>query len=179
MKYQTVEDIYAANDRIRERFRETMGEISAEQASSRIDGEKWTIAQIVEHVSIVEAGMVRICAKLLRKAEAERRRSDGKVNVSDAFMEKSAEIATIKLEAPEIVYPTGEKTIAESIVKMEESRTAFAELRPAFEAFDGTTHKFPHPFFGDLSAIEWLILLGGHEARHLKQIKRILERGQK
>lgn len=136
-------------------------------------------AQIVEHVSIVESGMVRICAKLLRKAEAEGRRSDGTVNVSDNFMEKSAEIATIKFEAPEIVHPTGEKTIADSITKMEESRTAREELRPAFESFDGNAHKFSHPFFGDLSAVEWLILIGGHEARHLNQIKGIRDRIQK
>ena len=36
------------------------------------------------------------------------------------------------------------------------------------------THKFPHPFFGELSATEWLVLLGGHEARHTAQIERIL-----
>jgi hypothetical protein len=39
--------------------------------------------------------------------------------------------------------------------------------------FDGDTHKFPHPYFGPLSAVEWLVLLGGHEARHLQQIKNI------
>jgi len=40
-----------------------------------------------------------------------------------------------------------------------------------FETNDGNQNKFPHPYFGDLSAIEWLVLIGGHEVRHLRQIK--------
>ena len=54
---------------------------------------------------------------------------------------------------------------------MENSRERLNELRPLFEEFDGDTAKFPHPYFGDLSAVEWLVLLGGHEERHLKQIQ--------
>ena len=58
---------------------------------------------------------------------------------------------------------------------MAESQKAMADLLPAFEAFDGSSYKFPHPAFGDMSAQEWLALRGGHEARHLKQIEAILE----
>ncbi len=176
MSYQTISDIYAGNDRIWERLKETVGVLSEERASSAVKGEKWTIAQIVEHVSMVESGIVRICAKLLRKAEANGNRSNGTVRMSDAFMERSAEIATIKLEAPEIVHPTGKKSIAESLAEMDGNRTALEELMPAFEAFDSNENKFPHPFFGDLSAAEWLVLLGGHKARHIKQIRKMLEK---
>lgn len=176
MSEKTIADIYADNDRIRQRLSETVGGLSDEHASPAIEGEKWTIAQIVEHVSIVESGIIRICAKLLRKAEAEGNSSDGSVKISDAFVGRSGEIATMKLEAPEIVHPSGEKTIAESLAKMEENRLAFEELMPAFEAFDSSENKFPHPFFGDLSAAEWLVLSGGHKARHIKQIRRILEK---
>lgn len=176
MSKKTIADIYADNDRIRQRMSETVGGISEENLSSAIDGEKWTIAQIVEHVSIVESGIIRICAKLLRKAEEAGNNSDGAIKISDAFVERSGEIATMKLEAPEIVHPSGEKTIAESLAKMEENRLAFEELMPAFEAFDSSENKFPHPFFGDLSAAEWLMLSGGHKARHIKQIRRILEK---
>lgn len=174
MSEQTIASIYADNDRIGERLKETVGGLSEEQASSPVEGEKWTIAQIVEHVSLVESGIVRICAKLLRKAEADGGYSDGTVQFSDAFVKRSAEIAPLKLEAPEIVHPSGQKTIVESLEKMEENRIALRDLMPAFEAFDSTANRFPHPFFGDLSAAEWLVLLGGHKARHARQIRRIL-----
>jgi hypothetical protein len=176
MSERTIADIYADNDRIRQRLSETVGELSDEHASSAIDGEKWTIAQIVEHVSLVESGIIRICAKLLSKAEAEGTTAEGVVRMSDAFVERSGQIAAMKLEAPEIVHPSGKKTIAESLAKMEENRLAFGELMPAFEAFDSSENKFPHPFFGDLSAAEWLVLSGGHKARHIKQIRRLLQK---
>ena len=59
---------------------------------------------------------------------------------------------------------------------MEENRLRLREIQPLFEAYDGDTVKFPHPFLGELSAIEWLVMKGGHEARHTRQIERILEK---
>jgi hypothetical protein len=58
---------------------------------------------------------------------------------------------------------------------MEDNRKKLEELRPMFEAWDSENFKFPHPHFGDMSAIEWLSLIGGHEERHLRQIERLLE----
>lgn len=174
MSSQTVEEIYAANDRIREMLIETLAELTDDQVSALPDGEKWTVAQVVEHVSIVESGMSRICSKLLSKAKAEDHRSDGTITISDEFTAKGREVAAVKLEAPEMVHPIQGKTISRSLAAMEENREALNELRPLFEKYDCTDRKFPHPFFGDLSAGEWLMLIGGHKARHLKQIRNLV-----
>ena len=176
MSYQTIAEIYSSNDHIREKLRGTLANLTDEQGSSLPDGEKWTVAQVVEHVSMVENGMSRICSKLLSSAKADGQLSDGTVRISDGFVEKSAEVATMRLEAPEIVLPSHGKTIAESLAAMDDNRNKLNELRPLFEEYDCNTQKFPHPFFGDLSAGEWLLLLGGHAARHLKQIRILLEK---
>jgi hypothetical protein len=47
-------------------------------------------------------------------------------------------------------------------------------MRQDLRDFGVADVTFPHPFFGELSAIEWLCLIGGHEQRHLKQIKRVM-----
>jgi hypothetical protein len=75
--------------------------------------------------------------------------------------------------------PSGEKSVAESLARMEDNRKKLEELRPMFESWDSVSFKFPHPHFGDMSAIEWLALIGGHEERHLKQIERLLEKLRK
>jgi hypothetical protein len=174
MNYQTIEEVYAANDKIRARLLEVIGEISDEQAHALPDGEKWTIAQIVEHISIVEDGMGRISYKLLNEAKENGKSSDGKVLISHAFAEKAAGARAQKFEAPDRVRPTGNQTIAESIEKLKESRKRLYDLKPLFETVDCSEHKFPHPAFGELTAHEWLALVGGHEFRHLEQIKRRL-----
>jgi hypothetical protein len=174
MNYQTIEEVYAANDKIRVRLLEMIGEISDEQANALPDGEKWTIAQIGEHISIVEEGMGRISNKLLNEAKGNGKNSDGKAVISRAFAEKAAGSRNQKLEAPDRVHPTGKQTIAESIEKLKENRHRLYDLKPLFETVECSEHTFPHPTFGDLTAHEWLALVGGHEFRHLEQIKKRL-----
>lgn len=174
MNYQTIAEIYESNDKIRENLKATVGNLSDEQAARLPDGEKWTLAELIEHVAIVEDGMTRICAKLLKEAQTEDKKSDGTAKISADFLTKAAASVNQKIEAPDRVRPTGTKTVAESLAKMEENRATLKQMRPLFESFDGSEHKFPHPAFGDLTAHEWLALVGGHEMRHLRQIKNLL-----
>jgi uncharacterized damage-inducible protein DinB len=176
MNYQTIAEIYESNDRIRENLKTIIGNVSKEQAARLPDGEKWTLAELIEHVAIVEDGMTKICAKLLAKAQTEQKKADGTAKISADFLAKAAASVEQKLEAPDRVRPTGTKTIAESLRKMEENRETLKQMRPLFESFDGSEYKFPHPAFGALSAHEWLALIGGHELRHMRQIKKMLEK---
>lgn len=175
MNYQTIADVYAANDKIREQLKETVGNLTDEQANAVPEDGKWTLAHLVEHISIVEDGMTRICAKLLNEAKEAGKTADGTVKMSGDFLQKAAGAREQKLEAPDRVHPTGNQTIAESLAKMEESRNRLNELRPLFETVECSDRKFPHPAFGELTAHEWLALVGGHELRHTAQIKRILK----
>jgi hypothetical protein len=174
MKYETIADIYDGNAKVRERLKSLLSSLTPEQTSAEVEGEEWTIAQIVEHIAIVDAATLKICTKLLHKAEAAGQGSDGKATISSNFHEKGTEIATVKIQAPEFVRPTGEKSIADSVEQLDENFERAARLQTTFETVDGTTFKFPHPFFGDITAHEWLALKGGHELRHLKQIERLL-----
>ena len=174
MSELTIDAIYASNEEIRMRLKKTAGSITDEQANALPDGEKWTIAQLFEHISMVDEGIGKICNKLLQQAEAEGKLFDGSVKLSDAFLERSGEIANLRVEAPERVQPTGEKTIAESMAVLDENRIRLNDIKALFETFDGNEFTFPHPFFGEISAVEWLRLLGGHEARHTRQIEALM-----
>jgi hypothetical protein len=174
MKYETIAEIYEGNNKIRQRLIDTLNALTAEQAKTVPDGEKWSIEQIVEHIAIVDESTLKICSKLLKKAQESPSPSASGVMISNGFLQKGTEVATIKLEAPSFVQPSGEQSIAESLTRLEDNAKHAEEMRPLFESVDGTTFKFPHPFFGDISAQEWLALKGGHELRHLKQIQKVL-----
>ncbi|MFN2392794.1 MAG: DinB family protein [Pyrinomonadaceae bacterium] len=176
MNHQTIADIYAVNDEIRKKLIEVVSILTDEQAAFLPDGEKWTIANLIEHVAIVEYGMTRISARLLAQAQKEGKSSDSTAKLSENFSKKAFEAKTLKFEAPEKVHPTGKLTVAESLAKMKENRQRIEELRPVFETVNGSDFKFPHPFMGEISAHEWLALIGGHEVRHLEQIKNILNK---
>jgi uncharacterized damage-inducible protein DinB len=174
MSNQTIADIYTTNDNIHARLEETITKLNDEQLAFLPDGEKWTIPHIVEHIAIVKDGMSRISAKLLTQAQSAGKQADGKAILTENFAKKAAEARELKLEAPDRVRPTGKLTISESMAKIEESRQMLEKLRPLFETVECSDFKFPHPFMGELSAHEWLALVGGHEARHLAQIEKIL-----
>lgn len=174
MKYESIADIYSANEKIHERLRATVSEITDAEATALPDGEKWTIQRLVEHVSIVEFNIARICAKLLEAAKTNGKRSDGTLALSDDVAAKWAAAADAKLEAPERVQPTGKVSIASAFDQMNENRETFEAMRDDFESYDVSQSWFPHPYFGNLTATEWFVLSGGHAARHTAQIGRVL-----
>ena len=171
MNNQTIGDIYAKNDAVREKTKQVVAALTDEQTAALPDGEKWTLAEIVEHIAIVQDGMTKISAKLLTQAQAGGKASDGAARLSENFATKAAEAQTLKFEAPDRVRPTGNQSVKESLKKMDEARDELEKLRPLFESVECSDYKFPHPFMGDLTAHEWLALVGGHEARHLRQIE--------
>jgi hypothetical protein len=173
MRYETIADIYSANQKMRENLIATLNDISPDEATALPDGEKWSIQQIAEHLSMVDFGISRICAKLLEGAKAVGKSSDGGFSLSPDFGTRAAEMETLKVEAPDRVQPTGSVTIAEAIAAMTTNRAAFESIRNDLERYDHSEPKFPHPFLGDLTAGEWLVIAGLHEQRHTKQIKNL------
>lgn len=178
MNYQSIAEVYAANDKIREKLKSIVENLSVEEAEFRGEEDGWTIREIVEHITIVENGMAKISAKLLSKAEAVSGANDGKVKIRQSFVESVGEMRHRKFKAPGMVVPTGGQTLAESLAKMEENRQLLETLRPRFEQVEALEFTFPHPAFGELNAHEWLALIGGHEMRHIAQLKAILEKNK-
>ena len=159
MNNQTIGDIYANNDKIRENTKQLVASLSDEQKTTLPDGEKWTIAEIVEHIAIVQDGMTKISAETFDAGASRRKIFHGRRGaVVGKFRAKAAEAATLKFEAPDRVRPTGNQSTEESLQKLEAARAEFEKLRPLFESVECSDFKFPHPFMGDLTAHEWLAL---------------------
>lgn len=174
MNIETIGDAYDANDKIHERLVNVLSSVG-DGANVREPGEKWSIAEIVEHIAMVNEGTTKICTKLVREAKPNAKAGTGRVTLSDSFGEKAKQIATLKVDAPERVQPTGGVDIPTSLARMDAAGESMRALRTDLETLDVSGHTFPHPFFGDITAVEWLVLGGQHELRHTKQIERLLE----
>lgn len=175
MKQQTIAEVYEANQKIRENLLELIGGLSDEELEFRVNEKTWTIREIVEHLHLVENSMTRIIKKLLRKAEAENLTNDGNAYISASFLENSARGKSQKFQAPEFVIPTESLPVAESVVKLAENRQNLMEIKEQLETVGLGDFTFPHPAFGAMNAHDWLVLIGGHELRHIFQIKEILQ----
>jgi uncharacterized damage-inducible protein DinB len=178
MNYQTISDMYAAEEKVRCKLKAIVEGLSDEEIHAMPDGEKWSVAQVVEHISMVDEGAGKICSRLLGKCQAGGAPSDGTARISPAFIEKAMASAQAKLEAPDMVQPNAGRSIADSFAAFDQNLAKFGELKPLFESIDDTGHKFPHPYFGDMTATEWFAVKIAHEARHTRQILALLERIQ-
>ena len=175
MNYQNIDEVFTANDQIRENLKKTLANVTDNQANFLPEGEKWTVAALVEHLALAERGMMQVSARLLSKAQAESQTADGKLHITQEFAANIGGVEGRKFEAPAMVQPTGTQPIAESLKQLDESRRQLNELHPLFESVAGENFTFPHPAFGELNAHEWLALIGGHESRHTRQIEKMIE----
>ncbi len=169
MQHLTIENILEQNAESSRRFIEEMSRFGDEKvAATPPDG--WSAAQIAEHVLLVETGILRICKRLLGDAATAAGRET--LAPSAAFLNGLPMFASTKLEAPEMVRPTGQRPLSESLSRLEANVAKFAELADRFRTGD-LNATFPHQYMGDLTAVDWLLLASGHKDRHLAQAKRL------
>jgi len=133
---------------------------------------RWTVAQILEHLTYVEGAIGR----LLRKHAAEAA-EHGAETESTSVMERldMARMADRerKISAPEFLIPRGELDSETALTRLEELR---ADTREALAASSGLPLgkvSAPHPALGMLDGYQWVLALGGHEGRHRAQIEEI------
>jgi hypothetical protein len=175
MDFSSVPEIYEHIDRTRTRLLSAVEGLSEEQQAFSPAPDRWSVAELVEHLSIVEGNVVRVLDKLLGKAE-----ESGEAPVTpDVFdpvsIEEFVERArVVKYEAPERIRPVG-LPLADSLSRLKDSRAALHALRPRVECADGRALRFPHPAWGPLDLYQWLLFVGAHEDRHLAQIEALKE----
>lgn len=174
MTYTSVAQIYEEIDGTRERLYRHVAALSDEQLNTRPDPSVWSVADILEHLAIMEDRLLRMMKVMLTKAEGAG--SNGAPTRMqpfslDEFIERSR---CEKYVAPEAVRPRGTEQAADLLVRMRSSREELHSLRPRIETIDLSTITYPHPVFGALNFYQWLAFIGVHEERHLRQAEALL-----
>jgi uncharacterized damage-inducible protein DinB len=160
----------------REKFLATAQGLSDAQLNFKPAEDQWSIREIFHHIWMVEGLTARLLANLLKQAVEnnlpEDADSEGSVLQS---MAAHAEKLGNKFQAPERVVPLDALPLAESIDKMGETRAKLLQPLDELCRYDVTSMLFPHPALGPINAYQWLLVMGGHESRHRRQINRIKE----
>lgn len=174
--YTSVAEIYEAIDKTREQFYRRVEELSDEQAGARPGPEAWSVAEIAEHLALIERSVLRLMKGVLAQIEAAGGQGDGTAATMKPFsLEHHVERSrTEKYVAPEMARPKGEAPLTDSLARLRRTREELHALRPRIEAADLNAVSYPHPAFGPLNVYEWLAFIGIHEARHLRQAEAML-----
>lgn len=150
--------------------------VPGEKLCRRANPSGWSVAEILEHLRIVESGVARIITKRVAKAREEGLGEEKSTSsVMPSFAPFAAKLDAGTLRAPEVIQPKADIDISEALEGLETSREA---LRAAVDSADGFAIgdiKHTHMVLGELDLYQWLIFLGHHEERHRKQIERTLQ----
>ncbi len=142
------------------------------QWSFREDAERWSIAEIVEHLVVFEGFITAAVTNALRgSAEPEKA---ALADAKEPLVLGLAGSRDRKLKAREATRPVGRWMDGAELI------AEFREARARTIAFAAETdcalreHFFPHIAFGDLDCYQWLVVLGQHTLRHCLQVEEIL-----
>jgi hypothetical protein len=132
--------------------------------------ERWSAANVVEHLSIVEARI----AKILSERIAEVPGGLGAETINGPILPtidyKRVHDRTNRVKAPEGAIPTGLDP-ASAWAALEKSGAMLLAVLTDNDGLALSTISHPHPRFGVMSAYEWVAFLGAHEVRHAAQIR--------
>ena len=153
----------------RELLRQTVDGLSAEQRSFRPAADRWSVADCIEHLTIVENFTVKRIQQLLEQPPAGQPDTNGK----DELILDKVPVRSTRVKGPEGVMPTGRWPDFEELLRQFEAtrqRTiGFAEATLA----DLRAYAFQHPFLGPLDCYQWLLFLATHCERHVGQMEEV------
>jgi hypothetical protein len=141
------------------------------QHENRPAPERWSVAEVLEHLALVE----RRSSLVLRGVAQKSRAGVSMTSAPDArdFPKHLLLDRTRKITAAEAVRPSGTVSVKQSLPMLEAARDEVKLLisQSGEEVFQA--HAYEHPVFGPLNFRQWIEFLAGHEARHTAQIAEI------
>jgi len=148
--------------RSRARLLETVQELSPEQRSFKPAEDRWSVADCVEHIIIVEHFVLDSVGRVLKSAPEPEKHAEtvGK----DEVIQQRVPSRNFRVKGPEAVMPIGRWP-------------EFPVLLGQFEAARNRSIEFTHPFLGQFDCYQWLLFIGTHCERHVRQMEEVLGAG--
>lgn len=142
--------------------------LSPEQLQRRPAPGKWSVFEVLEHIFIVEKSAAKLAAMEAEVVERDLEKSRRR-------MEKGLGDTSQSYFGGNIVDPKGRfTTYPEWRAAFVANRVQLLELS-AQKGWMGLCTGYPHPYFGNLTRAEWVIMSGYHADRHLEQMKAFVD----
>ena len=169
-----ITDVFARLDEARAELSAAVDAVPARLRAERPAEDRWSVAEVLEHLALVEKRFAGVISDGIEKARAAGLgpetgpRAPFPESVSGQLLDR-----TERRPAPEAVQPTGTLDAAAAWAAFERSRDT---LRATVSAADGLALSqvvSPHHRWGPLDAYHWVELAAGHQRRHAEQIREV------
>jgi hypothetical protein len=131
--------------------------------------DRWSIAEVVEHLAAAEDLLRGLVQEQVMKSPAIAPRDPTEVKKIDDGISVQVPDRSHKFQAPEVLKPTNRYgSPAEAEKHFIDSRAITEEYLKT--ATDLRVHAMDNPIGVKMDAYEWILLIAGHSERHTKQI---------
>ena len=157
-------------DQHHEELRKALDAVPAERQQRHPSAGAWSVANVVEHLSLVETNVTR--ALTARTGQA---RVAGLGPAQGAPVVDEARVAGYldrerRLVANDASQPKSGLALDAAWTRLDAARQLTKGLIHDVDGLDVSGVAFPHPALGTLDFYQWVVFLGGHESRHRLQI---------
>jgi uncharacterized damage-inducible protein DinB len=160
----------------RETLRQAVEAVPPARRQDRPEADRWSVAEIVEHLAIVEHRLAQLLGSRLKAAKANGLGKEHETSsVLEAFQPERLLDRSRRFVTGEASRPTAGVRADAAWAALERAR---GELLGVVAAGDGLALgeiAHPHPVLGTFTMYEWLAFLGAHDARHALQIREIAD----
>jgi cysteine synthase A len=156
-------------------LRQAVDSIPASHREQRPGPGRWSVAEVLEHLAIVEGRIAgRLADALTAARQAPVAGAAPSVSVVDPAQLARFSDRSQRFKTSEASEPRGGLTADAAWTALEGVRADVARLVRESDAFALDEPIAPHPRFGPWTFRQWVVFAGGHDARHADQIREML-----
>ena len=167
-------DVFSRLDTARAALAAAVERVPPALRQKRPGPERWSAAEVIEHISIVErifGGRVTDAITTARSGGLAAEAGD-RAPLPDAIETRMADRVN-KRTAVEAAQPTGSLDAAAAWAALEAGHERLRQTVAGAEGLALGKVTIAHPFFGEMSVYQFVELMAAHEMRHAEQITEI------
>jgi len=166
--------VFSRLDQARASLRSSLEAIPVPLRHERPAPERWSAAEVLEHLSMVERFFTGRIADAIDAARAAGLgpEATGRAPLAEAVEARMADRVNTR-NAPDTVKPTGTLDAPAAWAAVERGHQRLRALIGSVDGLALSQVTVDHAFFGSLTVYQWVELIAAHEGRHTEQIKEI------
>src|SRR4030095_1215959 len=167
------EELITHLDQNRAALRAAVDSIPPAHREARPGPNRWSVAEVLEHLAIVERRLAGRLSDALTaaKTSAAARSSHPSAPAIDPDQLRRLGDRSQRFKTSEVSEPKGGMTADQAWAALEQVRADVVNLVRASDPFPLPEPIAPHPRFGPWNFQQWVVFAGGHDARHADQIR--------
>ena len=163
----------AALDKYREDLRQAIDSVPHARREEAPAAGGWSVANVVEHLGIVEPRLMGRLGQLLSESRAGLPAFSASTPVfTDALVSRYLDRSR-RIETGEASRPISNLNADAAWSALESARVKTRALVLETDGLSVESITFPHPVLGSMNVYQWVGFVAGHEGRHALQILEI------